>query len=205
MLYSELATQDQANRLVEMWQRCPELLAQTEISFLYHILQGLVKYGHMPFAMTLLHRLDRHLNRGRKTFGETWSLRGSRLAGHWTTMPSRSVAHGCAAWAAAFLLEHVVGLEPRWGAENCIRLAPKPVVRSAEANWCGNKVHWEQDTKHWHLVAHFVKPTPIKLVLPFLPEKVQSLRLNGIEKPVQSELCLGDCTEIDVVLALKVG
>lgn len=205
MLYSELATQDQANCLVEMWQRSPELLAQAEIGFLYYILQGLVKYGHMPFAMILLHRLDRHLNRGRETFGETWSLRGSHVAGPWTTMSSRSVTHGCATWPAAFLLEHVVGLQTRWGAENCIRLAPQPVVRSAEANWCGNEIHWEQDAKHWRLTAHLVKPTPIKLVLPFLPEKVESLHLNGIAKPVQSELCLGDCTEIDVDLTLRVG
>ena len=106
-------------------------------------------YGYVDLAFRLLGRLNRHLRHNREAFGETWSLIASPYAGYWRTMDRRAVAQGSAAWPAAFLLEHVVGIQPRLARLEALRLAPQPVVSSAEADWCGT--HFGMAASQQHL------------------------------------------------------
>jgi hypothetical protein len=204
MLYLELASKDQAERLVQMWQRYPRLLTQTEATCLYYILEGLVKYGYGDFALSLLRRFNRHLAAGRETFGENWNVRGSHREGPcWLTFPSRAYAHGMAAWPVAFILEHIVGLQPRWvDSQFIVRIAPQPVLEHAKANWCGHELKWQQNSKHWEMTASFAEPVPVEFVLPFPVADVRSMHVNGVEKPVEATVTLKPCLTLEVSLAL---
>ena len=204
MLYLQLATEDQAKRLVQAWQRYPRLLTQAEATWLYYILEGLVKYGYGDFALSLLRRFNRHLAAGRETFGENWNVRASHREGPcWLTFPSRAYSHGMAAWPVAFILEHVAGLQPRWvDSQFIIRIAPQPVVEHASANWCGNELHWKQTSKHWEMTASFAEPTGVEFILPFPTEKVLSMQVNGAEKPVEATMTIEPCITLEVSLAL---
>lgn len=73
---------------------------------------------------------------------------------------------------------------------------------SAEANWSGNEVRWEQEAQNWDLAAHLAELTPVEFVLPFAPEAVRSLRVNGTEQPVQPSLRVAPCTELDIQITL---
>jgi len=198
MLLVGLASDQQAARLVETWQRSPQSLAEAEISYLYYILEGLVKYGYSQFAMHLLGRLDRHLRAGRETFGEVWNMRAHRTDGTWATMASRAVAQGSGAWPCAFLLEHIAGFQPRWGTKGCVRLAPQLVVDTANADWCGNRVQWHLEPTTWKLSAQFVEPTPVEIQLPFCSGAVSTVQINGTEKPVQPVYRLEPHTEVEI-------
>jgi len=202
MLHLGLATQQQAARLVEVWQQSPQSLVEANIPFISHVLEGLVNYGYADLALNLSRRLRRHLRLGQETFGEVWTMKASQAGGGWCTMDSRAVAHGGASWPATFLLEHVVGLQPRWGTLNALRLAPQPVVDSAEARWCGIEVQWEKSGRQWHLAARFAEPTPVEFVLPFPLSAVQSLWVDGLERPAQAILRLEPQKRLDVQVRL---
>ena len=157
-----------------------------------------MNYGYADLAMNLLRRLRRHLRLGQETFGEVWTMKASQSANGWRTMDSRAVAHGAASWPVTFLLEHVVGLQPRWGALKALRLAPLPVVDRVQVTWCGIEVQWEQSGREWHLAARFSEPTPVEFVLPFPLGAVRSLRVDGQEKSAQAILRIEPRKELDV-------
>jgi hypothetical protein len=204
MLFLGLATKEQAKRLVQVWQRYPRLLTQTEATWLYYILEGLVKYGYSDFALSLFRRFNRHLAAGRDTFGENWNVRAAHREGPcWLTFPSRAYSHGMAAWPVAFILEHVVGLQPRWiDSRSAFRIAPQPVVEHAKANWCGHELQWQQNSKRWKMTARFAESTGVEFVLPFPVEKVLSVHVNGVEKAVEPSMTIERCVSLEVSLAL---
>ncbi len=198
MLYLGLASPEQAERILRAWQHSPNELTEADVGFLHpFILEGLVKYGYSAFALRLLRRLRRHLRPGQETFGEVWTLKGSQISGEWHTANSRAVAQGCASWPVAFLLDHIVGLQPRWGLEGALRLAPQPLVDSAEAEWCGIRVAWEKQADAWHISAQFPQPTTLQFVLPFPLNVMRSLTINGQPTPVQAVVRLESLTELD--------
>ena len=198
MLQLGLATRQQAERLTAVWRQSPQDLVEANIPFIFHVLEGLMDYGYAEMAMNLLRRLRRHLRLGQETFGEVWTMKAAQSEDGWRTMDSRAVAHGAASWPVTFLLEHVVGLQPRWGTLKALRLAPIPVVDRAQVTWCGIEVQWEQSGREWHLVARFAQPTPVEFVLPFPPAAVQSLWVDGQEKPVQALLRMEPRKALDV-------
>ena len=203
MLDLNLASPEQASRLVEVWEKSPDCLTEAELaSCFYYTLEGLVKYGYSDFAFRLLRRLERPLRLGYETFGETWTVRGWRMNGAWATAEGNRAVAQTNSWPATFLLEHVVGLQPRWGVDGCLRLAPQPVVESAVGNWCGHEVIWERQGRTWHLSAHMPRPTAVVFTLPFAPEKVRSLSVDGLERPVESSISLEQTTDLDVHLTL---
>ena len=204
MLYLELASKEQAERMVQAWQRYPRLLTQAEATCLYYILEGLVKYGYGDFALSLFRRFNRHLAAGRDTFGENWNVRGAHREGPcWLTFPSRAYSHGMAAWPVAFILEHIVGLQPRWiDSRSAVRIAPQPVLEHAKANWCGNELRWQQNSKHWEMTARFSEPTGVEFVLPFAVKTVLSLHVNGTEQAVASVTQIEPCINLEVSLSL---
>ena len=50
--------------------------------------------------------------------------------------------------------------------------------------------------------ASFAEPTPVEFVLPFPVQKVLSVHVNGVEKPVESTMTIKPCTNLEVSLAL---
>ena len=204
MLDLNVAESHQAARLFEVWDKSPGSLAEAEIiSCFYYMLEGLVKYGYSDFALRLLRRLERPLRLGYETFGETWTVRGWKMNGTWATAAGNRAVAQTNSWPATFLLEHVVGLQPRWGLEGCLRLAPQPLVESAAANWCGHGVEWEAQGNSWHLSARMPRPTDVEFILPYPPERVRSLSVDGSERSVESSIRIEGCTDLDVHLTLN--
>ncbi|MFH1008380.1 MAG: hypothetical protein V1800_12905 [Candidatus Latescibacterota bacterium] len=198
MLQLGLATRAQADRLTSMWQQSPQDLVEANILFVSYVLEGLMRYGYAGLAMKLLDRLRRHLRLGQETFGEVWTMKASQSEEGWRTMDSRAVAHGAASWPATFLLEHIVGLQPRWGSLEALRLAPLPVVDRVQVTWSGIELQWEEAGGGWQLAARFPEKTRVEFVLPFPLSEVRSLRVNGQERPVQATWRMDPQKELDV-------
>ena len=205
MLYLGLVTREQAYRIVREWKRAPEKLSKATINFLYRILEGLIRFGYYQFAVDILrNRLSRHLFSENNTFGEVWAIKGRKDAEGWVTVPSRATSQGGGAWPAMFLLEHVAGLQLRFGSHGCIRLAPQPAISSSvEVNWCGNELIWKLSTKVFHLTARFPQFTPVEFILPFAPERVQTILVNGRELPVKQRNMFRDCKGLEVQIVLN--
>ncbi len=203
MLYCGLASLDQAERLTQVWREFPQELAEADVTFQKYILEGIVDYGYLPLAITLLQRLRRHARPGQETFGEMWGLNAHGGSGDpWRTAESRAIAQGCAAaWANAFLMEHIAGIQPRWGTHGAIRIAVV-ACGPVQAEWCGIKLRWERQPDGWHLSAKFSEPTPVEFALSFPIDDVKALTINGQPYPIQMDTRLESTTELDVHIAL---
>ncbi len=204
MFYLGLATKKQAYRIVQEWKLAPENLSKATISFLYRILEGLIRSGYYKFAMDLFrNRLSRYLFTENNTFGELWAIKGKKSDKGWITMDGRSTSQGAGAWPAMFLLEHVAGLQPRFGSHGFMRLAPQSIVSNLVVNWCGNELIWKSNPKGFHLTAAFPQSIPVEFVLPFVPESVQAITLkNGQELPVKHRTTFPDCKKLEIQIVL---
>ena len=118
-------------------------------------------------------------------------------------MDGRSTSQGAGAWPAMFLLEHVAGLQPRFGSHGFMRLAPQSIVSNLVVNWCGNELIWKSNPKGFHLTAAFPQSIPVEFVLPFVPESVQAITLkNGQELPVKHRTTFPDCKKLEIQIVL---
>ncbi len=207
MLYCGLASNEQAERLTNVWRDSPQELAEADVTFQKYVLEGLVDYGYMSLAVNLLRRLRRHARPGQETFGEMWGLNAHGGSGDpWRTAESRAVAQGCAAaWANGFLMEHIAGIRPRFGTDRAVRIAVEPVIDSAHAEWCGIRLRWEKQPEAWHLSASFPESTSVEFALPFPDEDVRSLTINGMQYPVQANTRLESVNDLEVRAVLKNG
>ena len=211
VLYLGLASPEQVPRLLRTWRRFPPYLAKTDMKLGYYVLEGLAECGDVALAVRLFRRLQRFLDIGNETFGENLGIdartvglgfNGRKPGLGWHHSGSRAVSQGHAGWPTAFLLERVAGLQPRWGEVGGIRLAPGLAVDSVEVNWCGHELRWEQDAVHFDLEARFTGAAPVEFVLPFAPEEVRSLSVNGTERTAAPVFRLEACTDLDVRVVL---
>jgi hypothetical protein len=212
MLYAELASREQAKRMVSAWQQRPEQLAWAEIGFLYYVVEGLTKYGYTAFAVELLRkRLNRGLRGGREQFGELLTGMAARLSdassprGLWTTGPSRASAHGAGAWPPAFLLRRVAGLQMRLGVDGAVRLAPSALVSEMSVVWSGHHLAWSLAGNQFSLDATLPSQNPVEIGLPFEPSSVSSLVLNGVPRTLPEDriLKLDPCQTVSLRCTLQ--
>jgi len=197
MLYAELASREQAQRIVRAWRQRSEQLAWAEIGFLYYVVEGLARYGYTAFALELLRkRLNRGLRGGREQFGELLAGMAARLAdaswsrGLWVTGPSRAYAHGAGAWPPAFLLRLVAGLQMRLGVDGSVRLAPSVLVSEISVVCSGHHLAWSLSGDEFQLEATIASEYPVQIGLPFDPRRVSSLVLNGVSRTLPEDRTL---------------
>jgi hypothetical protein len=210
MLYAELATREQAERIVNTWKMRPERLPWAEIGFFYFVVEGLAKSGYAAFALELLReRLSRALRGGREQFGEYFAGMAMTIAdwapGLWVTGPSRACAHSAGAWPPAFLLRRVAGLQMRLGIDGTVRLAPSALVPQIEVVWSGHHLAWSLAGNHFQLDANLTTQTPVEVELPFHPSDVAGLTLNGIPRtlPENQRLRLEPCRKVTLQCTLR--
>jgi len=219
MLYADLASREQAQRMVMNWQRRPEQLPWADYAFLYYVVEGLAKYGYTAFALELLkERLNRGLRGGREQFGEMLAGMAARdntfgdgqpdaswARGLWVTGPSRAYAQNTGTWPPAFLLRHVAGFQMRLGAEGIIRLAPSALLERINVEWCGHRLTWSVAGNDFNLDATLPVPTSVEVALPFPPSQIADLSLNGIPQtlPENRRLRMGGCQVLSLHCTLR--
>jgi len=200
-----LAEREQVDQMVGRWIANPNLVQFSGVQGLYYTVEGLIRYGHVEFALRLLRkRMAIFFNQGFESLGESWNMFGYYHDGVWRTMNSRSAAQMTSCWPALVFARHLAGVQPELGTRDLVRIAPLPVVQSMQARAYGIDIEWERAKERWYLSARFPKEMKVELTLPFALSRMDSVLVNGKNVGVTGTVLSVDPQErLDVQVCLN--